>query len=247
MYKYSILKKNTGFTLVEILIVTVVIAVLSAISVPIFIDYMQDDYDEEVADETQLLLNASQTVFYDLYADNIDNGNYTCIIPGAESSDASNYRFYGTNNKKYDCDIHLNTAITQRVYELSKVDLNNTTYGNIFWVCLGRADIYADPCSEYYDPVKAYTVYMVIFQPKENEKVTFYIAGAKEPVYKSPLKVHPEQKNAKVIVNGVEKKADYLIIDNEKIYIQYYSLKNGLKNNMKFENNIWNIIYKDYN
>ncbi len=245
---------NSGFTLVEILVVTIIVAILTAIVIPTFMDYIGKDSEEDVKEKTKMLLDASQIVFYEMYSEDQDNGDYRCVIAGAESSDSSNFHFYGTNNLKLDCDIHLNSGVTNKIYELSGIDLSTNKYGGLFIVCLGRADVYMDPLSEYYDPVKAYTVHMVMFQPLDNHKICFLTSDG---VYseRSPLDStisgygQRGKKNDKIWVNGIEKNVDYLLIDGEKIYIQYYALKLKQNNNITFDGNqVWqNIIYKAYN
>ena len=255
-------KNNSGFTLVELIVVIMILAILASISVPLFMHYFDTEYDEEIHDDATDVLNAAQSVFYEMYAENSHNPDYTCIIDGVESTNENNanpYRFHGKNNgikvingintdtSKYDCDLHKNTGVTSKINNLLNFDLYSNSFCKYCILVLGRSDIYADPLSEYYDPVKAYTVYYIIFQPKDNYKVTFLTKNGSQ-YNKNPVTIGGIGKKGDYIyVNGLKKSVDWIMVDDEKIYIQYYGIKIKLDNNGIMKTTIWDDLKKEYN
>lgn len=255
-------KNNSGFTLVELIVVIMILAILASISVPLFMHYFDTEYDEEIHDDATDVLNAAQSVFYEMYAENSHNPDYTCIIDGVESTNENNanpYRFHGINNgikvingintdtSKYDCDLHKNTGVTSKINNLLNFDLYSNSFCKYCILVLGRSDVYADPLSEYYDPVKAYTVYYIIFQPKDNYKVTFLTKNGTR-YDANPVTINGVGKKGDYIyVNGLRKTVDWIMVDDEKIYIQYYGIKIKLDNKGIMKDGVWTDIKKVYN
>ena len=247
-------KYNSGFTVVELVVVIMILAILSSVIVPLFMHYFDTEYDEEIHDDATDVLNAAQSVFYEMYAENTHNPDYTCIIDGVESNNENNanpYRFHGMNSNKgiykYDCDLHNNTSVTSRINALLDFDLYDKTYCKYCMLVLGRADVYADPLSEYYDPIKAYTVYYIVFQPKDNYNTTFLTKNGTK-YDKNPVTISGVgYKEAKITVNGQEKTVDWIMVDDEKIYIQYYGIKIKLDNKGIMKDGVWTDIKKVYN
>ena len=231
------LKNNKGFTLVELACIVMILLVLASIVVPTFSKYLSNTSDERNAEMAQDIMNAAQVIFYSEYADGVMSDDGKCVIPG---SNGVNYTY--TDSNKYDCDVHNKPFANE--FLKSFESLNNNILGNAVVLVLGRTDLYTDPECELYGPIKAYTVYMSIYQPFSKSRVCFLTNDGKD-VTTSPIK-----RNTEDIINigGVNKKikVDYIFIDNEKIYIQYYGIKNGLSNSTAL-NNLKNIIFKNYN
>lgn len=247
---------DNGFTLVELIIIIMILAILASIMIPTFLKYFDREYDEEIHDDATDIMEAAQSVFYEMYAQNTHNPDYTCIIDGIESKNEKNanpYFFHGVDKNKapstykYDCDLHKNTEVTSKINSLLNFDLYSKTFCKYCILVLGRADIYADPLSEYYDPVKAYTVYYIIFQPKDNYKITFLTKNGTQYV-KNPVTIPGIGIRAKEItVNNKIKTVDSIMVDDEEIFIQYYGIKIKLDNNGVMKNDVWNDLKKTYN
>ena len=249
---------NFGLTLVELIIIIMILAILASITIPTFLKYFDKEYDEEIHDDATDIMNAAQSVFYEMYANNSHNPDYTCIIDGVESSSENNanpYRFHGKNSgltstgdyRKFDCDLHKNSEITSKINSLLDFDLYSKTFGKYCILVLGRSDVYADPLSEYYDPAKAYTIYYIIFQPKDNYKVTFLTKNGTQ-YNQNPVTINGVGKKGDwIMVNGINKQVDWIMVDDEKIYIQYYGIKIKLDNNGIMKDGLWNDLKKVYN
>ena len=220
---------NHGFTLVEIIVVVLIISITAGMIIPTFMGYFDSDVTDQDIEDAKELLRASQLTFYDMYAADEHSPEYTCVISGDPK--LPNYELTGANLKKHDCDLHLNTAITDKIYKISEVDLSNkiNKKGALFFIAMGKSDVYLDPMSEYYDPEKAYKVYLVIYKPTKNSKV-FFVTYDEKVYYKTPV-----VKQVDFHFNGEDRKVDYMMCDNEPVVIQYYALKCGWDNNKRMD------------
>gem|GEM_PF-5236191 len=86
---------------------------------------------------------------------------------------------------------------------------------------------------------------MSIYQPYPNNRICFLTNDGNTYV-KNPVGTN-KNKLENFIIGGqtVQKKVDYIYIDGEKIYIQYYAIKNGIKNGTAL-NDMWKVLNKDY-
>ena len=111
-----------------------------------------------------------------------------------------------------ECDIHNNT-ISKQIMERAGLKMNSDE-PCIVVLGLGRYDKYAaDPCSSDYDPIKAYTVYLVIYQEIFKKTVYYYLNDG-ELYSKWPFEGDIDRNN--IIVDGVD--------------VQLYYIKNGKDN-----------------
>ena len=230
-------KDNKGFTLVELACIVMILLVLAGIAVPTFSKFLSNTSDERNAEMAQDIMNKAQVIFYEEYADGVLSDDRKCVIPG---SNGVNYKY--TDSTKYDCDVHQKPFAKE--FLKSFESLNNNKLGNAVVLVLGRTDLYTDPECELYDPVKAYTVYMTIYQPFSKNRVCF-LTNDGESTTTSPISRNKEDT---ISFNNVGKrvKVDYITIDDEKIYIQYYGIKNGLSDATAL-NGLKDIIFKTYN
>ena len=231
-------KDNKGFTLVELACIVMILLVLAAIAIPTFSKFLSNTSDERNAEMAQDIMNKAQVLFYEEYADGIMSDDRKCVIPG---SNGVNFKY--TDSDKNDCDVHKKPFAND--FLKSFETLNGNKLGNVVLIALGRSDIYGDPESELYDPVKAYTVYMSIYQPYPNNRVCF-LTNDGTSYSKNPVG-NNKNKWTDFYFNGVKvsKKVDFITIDNEKIYIQYYAIKNGLNNGMEL-GKMWSILNANY-
>ena len=230
-------KDNKGFTLVELACIVMILLVLASIAIPTFSKFLSKTSDERNAEMAQDIMDRAQVLFYEEYADGVMSADRNCVVPGSKNVD-----FTYMNETKYDCDIH--DKPFGKKFLKSFETIADNKLGSTVILMLGRSDIYANPECDLYDPVKAYTVYVSIYQPYPNNRICFLtndgVAHIKSPIVKKNQEV-------KFNIGGTEvlKKVDYITIDNENIYIQYYGIKNGINNDKKLEK-MWEVLNKDY-
>ena len=232
-------KDNNGFTLVELVVIILILVILVTLLLPTFSNLLTKSMDERNQEMAQDIMNEAQVVFYEKYANNEIGDDRKCVISGPNGVD---YNY--TDQEKYDCDLHNKDFSKQFLKRINSI--NNAKLGSVVIVALGRCDLYNDPQSELYDPKKAYTVYMSIYQPYPNNRICF-LTNDGVPHSSNPVG-NNKNKYENFVIGGkeVKKKVDFITIDNEKIYIQYYAIKNGI-NNSKNLSDMWNILKANYN
>lgn len=228
---------NRGFSIVEIITVAVILTILMAICVPLLMSYF-DKSEDSIKEDARLILMSAQNKFMELYNIGSHSDKGDCIISGAENKDNESPTIYHIgNNKNKDCDIYKN-PISASIFEAAGFDINMDEPYCLF-VGAGRYDIYTDPLNDKYDPKKAYTIYTLTYLNTLNDDVIFwtYDKGfTKEKPY-----VDKEYRNGQWYFDN---NATY--INGEKIYIQYYFIKSGTKNNIKAAD-LWKEVKKHYN
>ena len=226
---------NKGFTLVELVVIVMILVVLATISIPIFNNFFTKKYNDKIADEAKDIMDCSQIAFYELYATNAhnlvdgttNNTKEVCIIDGLQDM-SNDYKKHPTtfqvSNASYlDIDIHMN-PICKNILELCGMSINEDSPCIVF-VATGKYDIYCDPNNSEYDPIKAYTVYQVIYQPVFQRKVVF-------------LDI-----NGNISYSNPYSKTHKIHVGDDDITIQYYALKCGKDNNNKMQA-MWSFINK---
>ena len=215
---HRLIFNNTGFTLVELVIVVVILVIISTIAIPAMTSYFNKKRSEKIKEQVENIFEVSKVKFLGLYAEYTHNGNYTCVLQGkknnkGEYKDTDQYNSVNTDNGFcMECDMHLN-PLSSEILSLSGMNINNDEPCSVI-VGLGRYDIYADPFNDDYDLEKAYTVYMIIYQPVFQKDVYYYY---NEEIYKYfPFDGNKDDRN-NLIVDGVK--------------IQLYHIKNGKDNN----------------
>jgi len=245
MKQMNTLKNNKGFTLVELIVVVVILLILAGLMIPAFTKYFSKKYDEKKKEELNNLFDASQIYLYDLYANNSHSDDDNCIIPGKPDNGGdpkkapATYKF--TNSETEDCDIHWSTLSDNILKNVGLSIRKNEPC--VVIMCTGSYEVYNNPFSTQYDPQKAYTVYMMMYQSVYGDKVFYQIKGDDDiKINKCPVK--SETIEIETETGPKKKKKNYIILpNNEKVYVQYFSLKNG-KDNNSFLNNLWNYIKK---
>lgn len=224
----SIIKKqnNKGFTLVEVLVVIVILVVLFSILIPAFTGFLTKSADERDQEMAKSIFDHAQTAFYEKYAINEIQKDYKSVLADCGPGEPFN------------CDIR-NKEFAKNILK-SIGTINKSKLGYVVAVALGRCDIYADPTCELFDPLKAYTVYMAIYQPYQKNKVTFLTSDG---VYHNSNPIRNLTSGISVNYNNeARNKNTYVLnVNGEDIYVQYYVFKSGLNNNASF-NDVLNII-----
>ena len=232
------LKNNKGFTLVELAAIIMILVILATIAIPTFSKFLSNTSDERNQEMAQDIMDYAQVLFYEKYANSEISNDGKCLILGSNGVD---YKY--TDTDKNDTDVHDKKFAKDFLNNFDSI--KGDKLGSVVILVLGRCDLYNDPQSELYDPIKAYTVYMSIYQPYPNNRICF-LANDGNTYVKNPVGTN-KNKLENFIIGGqtVQKKVDYIFIDGEKIYIQYYAIKNGIKNGTAL-NDMWKVLNKDY-
>lgn len=251
-------KNDKGFTLVEIVVTIVILVALSALIIPTVSKYLSDkSFEEKVEKEADDILRAAQVVFYELYANGSHGDTYDSAFSGINqnTSEYNNNSVYPTTyrindgNASKDCDVHKN-PLAAKILELAGMDIKDN-YPNAVLVCTGRYDIYADPLLDTYDPIKAYTVYCVGYQPVWGNNNSVYDKKIHYFLFKR-LDGKKDRKRDNIIKKGkgspILSNVDqsYIEINDEKIWVQYYLIKSDKNNNLPIDK-IWEWVRKSDN
>ena len=216
-----------------------ILVVLATISIPIFNNFFTKKYSDKITEEAQDIMECSQIFIYELYASNAhnlvdgSNGNdkEVCFIEGIQDpvkeykKQPTTTQFKVSETKYLDIDIHLN-PISKNIFELCGMSINEDSPCIVF-IATGKYDIYCDPNNVEYDPIKAYTVYQVIYQPVFQRKVLFLDINGNVSYsnpYRTSHKIH---------------------VGDEDVTIQYYALKCGKDNNNQMKD-MWSYINRTY-
>lgn len=70
-------KKQKGFTLVEVIVVLVILAIMAAILIPSLIGYIDKSRENSIVTETRSIVTAVQSLASEKYAKQNDDGNYS--------------------------------------------------------------------------------------------------------------------------------------------------------------------------
>ena len=233
-YKFD----NSGFTLVELIAVLVVLAILAAILTPNMLSYIDNLGIDDIESNTETLRNVAQARIYDLYSEMSYNQDGIESIMGTNSMDFDSAMSGQKLNNFKDCDIH-NSELAKNILKDLGFDSDSDS-PNIVLLVMGRYDYYMDYTKEYYDPLKAYTIYEVIYQPVANGKIYYYFNGellTKKNIYRQG------SGDGKTWYNSIE-------VNGEKVYVQYYLLKSYKKDNSNTQtigNDFWNYFNSQLN
>jgi prepilin-type N-terminal cleavage/methylation domain-containing protein len=203
---------NRGFTLVEIIVVLVILSILAAILIPTMMGFFDIFETDEIEENVDTIKKVSQVKLFDMYSEMAYNQDNLHTIMDSD--------LLNTNlNEFKDCDIQNSEFAKEIMNELNIGDDSGSP--NIVFLLLGRFDYYTDITNEAYDPIKAYTIYDVVYQHKENDKIYYYCDG----------KLLDERN----IGRSENKKYNTIKYDGETVYVQYYLLKSYKNSNNQFQ------------
>ena len=209
--KNNLSKKNNGFTLVEIVVAVLIIAVLAGIIIPITLSIINSSNDADIAMDARNIWTASQTKFTSLQAENqhwlSDNASMGLAInQGAKKTDNKAVEFASGGFKGAFYDIS-NLKLSQEILNNIENRDNITT----LYICTGK--VYKYIMTDNFD--YAYRVYLIVFKYKDDEK-TYVYDGSKVsnewPLY-NPSKASSFNTGSK----DLQLKKD--------LYVQFYRIK----------------------
>ena len=223
-------KDDHGFTLVEVVVITVILVILATISIPALTSYLAKSNDEKNQQDAKDIFNSVQISFYNLYAENAHDDNEKSIIKGVGNSDNPNVVIESTDyeNKKLEvsiADIHDKNKFPICADIFKNIGIKMTINNKGQWesdmpCCVmaitGDYATYCDPTKKTYNPRKAYTVYALVFN--QNLRGDFFILLSDGRIKYPNSKIEFD----KIIASIVDDEDP-----NSELKKQVYMLKNG--------------------
>lgn len=229
--------KNKGFTLVEVIVVVVILAVLATMLIPKMTGFLTKGNDEQNWEDAGNIIDSAQTAFYELYANNDRQYQYKSIINYISNVGSVKYTVNNTDGSSiqktiFTVDIKdkVTNVITLDIFrdagfKVGKIDTSGTYKGRWrsdkpCWVAVitGDCATYCDPTKATYCPEKAYTVYAVIYN--KNAYGDFFIMDKnRNPRY---------PRNIDEFINIVDSICDENDPPGTELVKQIYLLKGGI-------------------
>lgn len=202
------IKDNKGFTLVEVLVVSVILVILATMLIPTMVSYLTKSSDEKNYEDAKSILQVAQSEFYSLYAGNSHNDDYSSAI--TDSTKCNTYC-------SMDSDIS-QTTIAREIMKKAGFSIDFDFPCSVALV-VGRYDTYGNPAPDkaLYDPLLAYNVYAIIFQNYFEKE---YFVMDKEGNVNYPTSIA-------ALKNTINKYYD----NGDIVEVQIYYVKLGMGNN----------------
>ena len=148
-------KKNKGFTLVELIVVVVILAILAAILVPALLGYIDKAKRQQDLLRAKNCLTAAQTELVSLYAKGTPLQDY---VKNAEKDTNKE------SGKVVDMIFNMDSPIRQHILAAADDDPYMLLIGT------GSYEAYQNTPQEHY----AYTVYFVAYWPTKESDILFF-------------------------------------------------------------------------
>ena len=172
------MKKNRGFTLVELIVVLVILAILAAVLVPALLGYIDKAKTAKDYTDAKTLLDASQAELAVLYGKNNGAADFS-VIPG-----------YDTAKQNSNRDIKAtDTAFANSI--LADTDVE-TPY--IFMIATGST------LENSLSAKEKYQVYYALYMRNENSAPLYYYNGAWHEENPSVVGVFDKQNKSPIIL-----------------------------------------------
>ena len=173
MLEKTDMKKNKGFTLVELIVVLVILAILSAVLVPVLTGYIEQARSKKDLRNAKALMEATQAAFVELYAINPDVKPGEQLVPNDKSVLTTGEKA-GQPNDNGDQDLS-GTVFADEILKL--VDFPKDKKGKydkpyIFYV--GAGSNASGTKMEQYDK---FTIYFAMYMETKNSKPWYYYNG----------------------------------------------------------------------
>lgn len=177
-------KEKKGFTLVEIIVVLVILAILAAFTIPAMLGFVDDARKKSILMEGHEVLTAFHTSFTEIYGNGF-NGTSTLFTDKRSDSATNGQQFYMINNWSY-----TNEGQKQKYASDSSNQIAwkmKTTLGNDVTPYTGGSDYMGKTLQEANKTINDNNKFaMVIFYTADGKVAEFYyIRGGYMWVYKS--------------------------------------------------------------
>ncbi|SEQ10754.1 prepilin-type N-terminal cleavage/methylation domain-containing protein [Lachnospiraceae bacterium NE2001] len=202
------MKRNKGFTLVELIVVLVILAILAAILTPALLGYIDKARDRKDVIAAKTLLDAAQAELVELYGKGYEckTAYINSVIPGVAPNVKDEDGNAISNNRDTDC--------RGTDFETNLYNLTGCEKPYLFMIATGST--IPETKKGNYDPDKhtkeKYTVYYAVYMKTEYSEPLYYYNG-------SWTKDNPK-------VLGVYKDANMTTINGKEMKIQYYMITN---------------------
>jgi prepilin-type N-terminal cleavage/methylation domain-containing protein len=168
------LSKNKGFTLVELIVVLVILAILSAILIPTLLGYIEQAKSKKVFLNAQACLDAARGAFIELYGKNGDVPEATPVVSGARKQ-SGGPTYDGDQKGNKDQDI-TNTEFAQNILKMAGMTGAQQPY--LFMVAVGsNAKYRSDANYTRSTAQQKYTIYYGVYIEKKGQKPWYYYNG----------------------------------------------------------------------
>ena len=215
-------KLNKGFTMVELIVVLVILAILSAILAPALLGYIDKAKSKKDLISARALLDASQAELVELYAKGYEEktSSINSVIPGVK---ANAYKPNGSaisNNR--------DTYADETDFAKGIFDLTGCEKPYLFMIATGST-ISGGAYKADENQKAKYTVYYAVYMKTEHSDPLYFYNG--EWTRDNPSAIGVYKTGNITNINGKEMKLQYYLISNlghKDMYNGYGSTDNNL-------------------
>ena len=200
------MKKNRGFTLVELIVVLVILAILAAILVPALLGWIDKANSQKDIEKAKAAMTAAQAVFTEAYGKDMPVKNNNVLgLP-------ANCKVYSEDNNYRDINCK-GTYIEQQVHNY----VDDDPY--IFLVAAGNSKEGSNSTKH-----QQYTILYAVYVAEKDSRPYYYYDG--QWTYENAT-------NVNMIIKDKTAKSNRLVYNGKEVDIQYYIICNKEKSDLK--------------
>ena len=215
-------KLNKGFTLVELIVVLVILAIFAAMLVPALLGYISKAKSKRDLVNARALLDASQAELVELYAKGYEEktSSVNSVIPGVKDNAYDSKGKAISNNRDTDA---VDTDFAKGIFNLTGCE---KPY--LFMIATGSTISGSSYKADEHQKAK-YTVYYAVYMKTEHSEPLYFYNGAWTRDNPSAIGVY--KTGNLTTINGKEMKLQYYLLSNlgnKDMYTGYGSTDNNL-------------------